>query len=66
MQWAKDRAFEYVENGDVQGAYASFASDLNKHDETRGHDALTIGMMLLMSGHLANAEAMRKFIDDFN
>jgi hypothetical protein len=66
LEWCKTRAHEYLVNGDVQNAYASMASDLNKHPETQGHPAITLGMMLMMSGHLSSVPEMRKFIDGFN
>ncbi len=37
LQWCKDRALEYVNNGDLTTAYASMASNLNKHKETEMH-----------------------------
>ncbi len=66
LQWCKDRALEYVNAGDTSQAYASFASDMNKHSETKDHPALKLGMMMLMGGHLDGVEKMRKWINDFN
>lgn len=66
MAWAKQRALEYVEYGDVSNAFSSMASDLGKHPETKGHPGIQLGMMQLMSGHLNSPEAMRKFIEGFN
>jgi len=66
MDWAKTRALEYVEKGDLQGAFQSMASDLQKHEETRGHAGIHLGMMLLMQGHLDNSLKMREFIEGFN
>jgi len=40
MAWAKRRALEYVDTGDVKNAFASMASDLGKHPETEGHAAI--------------------------
>lgn len=31
LTWCKQQALEYVDRGDVQGAFASMTSDLNKH-----------------------------------
>ena len=36
LQWAKDRALEYADMGDVANAMASLGSDLNKHPDTKG------------------------------
>ena len=66
LQWAKDRALEYVDAGDVQNAFASMASDLNKHPETQGHAGLELGMMQLMAGMLSTPAQMRHFIEGFN
>lgn len=66
LDWCKSRALEYVNNGDIQNAYASMASDLGKHPETAGHAGIQLGMMMLMGGQLSSPEAMRKFIDGFN
>jgi hypothetical protein len=66
LEWCKKRAHEYLDNGDVPNAYASMASDLNKHPETEGHSAIQIGMMMIMAGHLSSPAEMGKFIDGFN
>lgn len=66
LQWCKQRALELCDAGDLQGAYASMASDLNKHPDTEGHPAIQVGMMLMMGGHLSTHIAMRKFIEGFN
>lgn len=64
--WCKQRARGYLDSGDVQNAYASMASDLSKHPETEGHSAISLGLMLMMSGHLSSPVEMRRFIDGFN
>jgi hypothetical protein len=66
MAWCKQRALEELDRGDVANAYASMASDLGKHDETRGHAAIGLGMAMLMSGHLSTPSKMREFINGFN
>ncbi len=66
LNWCKERALEYVKKGDLNGAYASFTSDMRKHPETENHAALGLGAMLLMSGHLGIADEMEKFITGFN
>jgi hypothetical protein len=35
LAWAKARALEYLDKGDLESAVASMGSDLGKHDETR-------------------------------
>lgn len=43
-------------------------SDLGKHPETASSASMggTLGMGLLLSGHLSTPEAGRKFIEGFN
>lgn len=66
LQWCKDRALEYVETGDLTNAFASFTSDMSKHEETSGHSALQLGTMLMVGGQLATSPDMRKWIEGFN
>lgn len=66
MAWCKQRALEYVERGDLQNAYASMTGDLNKHEETRNHPAIALGLQLMMIGDLGTSDKMRKFIEGFN
>ncbi len=66
IQWCKDRALEYVERGLLGEAVASMLSDLKKHDETREHAAIPLTMDLMMSGHLATPEDVRRHIEGFN
>jgi hypothetical protein len=66
MQWCKARALEYVESGDVQGAFASMASDLSKHPDTANHVGIQLGMMQLMGGMLQTPAQMQKFIEGFH
>ncbi len=62
LAWCKRRALEYLPD-DPDQAFASMASDLSKHDETRGHAAMKLGMMLLVSGNMPD---MRTFIEGVN
>ena len=66
LQWCKDRALEYVNNGEFTNAVASMASDLSEHPETEGHAGIQLGLGLLMMGSLNTAEETRKFIEGFN
>lgn len=66
LQWCKDRAIEYVQQGDVTNAAASFMSDMDKHDETRNHAALKLMATMLFTGQLNSPDEMRKFILGFN
>lgn len=66
LTWCKQRAIEYVEQKDMQQAFASFQSDMRKHPETAGHVALEMGTMLFFGGHLSNERQMREWINGFN
>jgi len=66
LEWCKRRALEYVDSGDLNQALASMGSDLGKHEETRNHAGIKLGMMMLMSGQLSTPDKMRKFIEGFN
>ena len=65
LAWAKARALEYVDRGDLQNAVASMASDLTKHGAFRGASyqrATLIGSSEISKG----AEAVRRWINGFN
>lgn len=66
LAWCKKRALEYVDNNDLQQAYMSMASDLQKHEETVNHVGIELGMMQMMGGMLKSAHDMLNFIDGFN
>jgi len=66
LNWCKQRALEYVKIGGLQQAFASFQSDMMKHDETANHFALQMGTMLLISGNLASQSQMENWIVGFN
>lgn len=66
LEWCKKRALEYCDQGDIKNAFASMGSDLEKHDETRNHSGINLGILLMMSGQLSTVDKMRKFIEGFN
>lgn len=66
VKWCKERALEYCKAGDINQALASMGSDLDKHDETRGHPAMQLGLIQLMGGMISTPEQMEKFINGFN
>lgn len=66
LQWCKDRANQYVDNGALHNAFASFQSDMTKHPETNGHLALELGTILLLGGHLSTEHQMREWINGTN
>jgi hypothetical protein len=62
LQWAKNRAMEYVNAGDYRNAVTSMMSDLNKHDDLRA-SAMTCVMLMPMVKDRASAT---KFVQGFN
>lgn len=66
VEWCKARAKEYLAAGNVTDAYTSMCSDLNKHEETKDHPAIGLGLMMMMGGHLSSVSEMERFIDGFN
>lgn len=66
LAWAKARALQYVEIGELQNAFTSLGSDLSKHPETNNPELMMLGMRLLAGGALATPEAMRLWIEGFN
>lgn len=66
LQWAKDRAYEYCDKGDMTQALASFNSDMKKHDQLKNHIALEMMNMQVMGGLIKDAQQLRGFIEGFN
>lgn len=65
LAWAKARALELVDAGELSDALTSITSDLRKHPELAGHLGIELGMMLAMTGHLRTPEEMREWIEGF-
>jgi hypothetical protein len=64
LAWCKARAMEYARIGDLQNAYASMGSDLDKHPETaNSHPALLALGMLFVIKH--DADGLRRWIEGF-
>lgn len=66
VQWAKERAEEYLAQGYINNAFASMVADLKKETATQDHPGITLGMQMIIGGHLSSVDAMRKFINGFN
>lgn len=56
LEWCKQRANKYVEQNDLQQAFASFQSDMTKE----------MGTILLLGGHLSSQHQMKEWINGFN
>jgi hypothetical protein len=63
LQWAKGRALDYLDAGNLRDAWASFVSDLGKHPDTAGHMAIELGMLEMMIGGLNTADKLRHHIE---
>jgi len=65
LEWAIDRALEYYDMGDKDGAMTSFISDVGKHDGTAHIQTNSATMMILMMnlnrGRSEFEKAMRGF-----
>lgn len=66
LEWCKERAYEYLDDGDVGNALASIMSDIGKHPETQNHAGIELTGMLMFGGHLQTTEQVRKHIEGFN
>lgn len=66
LAWCKKRALEYVEQGEIENAWASMVSDMNKHPKTKNHIGIELGSIQLMSGMIKTPDQMRHFIEGFN
>jgi hypothetical protein len=66
LDWCIGRAMEYADRGDWVNAWASFASDVGKHDGTShigGHPLLGMAML---SGRYDRTALFREFITGWN
>jgi hypothetical protein len=66
LAWAKQRALQYVAQGDLADAFQSFLSDMSKHDQLENHIGLKAGATLFYHGHLNTPEAMKNHIEGYN
>lgn len=68
LQWCKDRALEYADQGDTASAMSSLGSDLAKHPETKSSTHIVAELMapLAMMGEFEKPGELRKFIEGFN
>jgi hypothetical protein len=64
LAWAKQRALEYVDRGEMANAIASMISDLGKHPELE--HARALAPLLMFTADVRNPESVRRFIEGFN
>lgn len=63
LAWAKQRALEYLDAGDLANAVASMGSDLDKHPELGCNPYLIqLAMLHIISG---DAREVRRWIECF-
>lgn len=67
LAWAKQRALEYVDAGDLVNAVASMGSDLDKHPETKLDGAkmgtlMYVAMFRITEG---DVQGVREWIEGF-
>jgi hypothetical protein len=65
LAWAKQRAFEYLDAGDLKNACASMMSDLCMHPDFVGgsYDSLNVLGIMYASQH--DDAGMRRWIEGF-
>ncbi len=63
LRFCKQQALEYCATGDVVTAWTTLRECLLHHPETRNHEAIFIGTLLLTMGQLDSPQKMREFIE---
>tara|TARA_R110000744_G_scaffold338330_1_gene443527 strand:- start:51 stop:272 length:222 start_codon:yes stop_codon:yes gene_type:complete len=67
LQWAKDRAKELLNAGDIAGGMASFTSDMGKHEATNETLQNGISQAIIMQALMTNnARECVDCVDGFN
>lgn len=66
LAWCKRRAYEYLDQGDVQNAITSMMSDLQKHEETKTIAGGTIDLIGFWAATSHDKQAAKRYIDGFN
>ena len=69
LQWCKDRAMAYVNEGNLMEAVTSMMSDLGKHPETaeRSGGALAmLGLLALQQAQQGDRDGVIRYIKGFN
>ncbi len=66
LEWCKQRARQYVDDGALSDAVASMASDLRKHPDTDGPHIPVLVLIGAMDAQRGDANAVRRWVDGFN
>jgi hypothetical protein len=64
LAWAKRRALEYLDRGEVSNAIASMGSDMEKHDDFKGVFQKLFPLALTYVIH-NDHDGVRRFIEGF-
>lgn len=64
IEFARYRALQYVERGDLRNALSSLRSDLNKHPKTSQHPAITDSVAEQIEGRLNQPLEVRRYIEN--
>lgn len=65
LEWAKERARQYLDAGDPANAVTSLLSDLTKHEELCGHPGIELGVLELFGGRLKTPDQIRRWVEGF-
>jgi hypothetical protein len=63
LDWAKARALEYLDAGDLANAVSSMGSDLGKHPELKPNAGLVVYALHLVMRH--DRDGVRRWIEGF-
>lgn len=66
LAWCKERAFEYVDRGEIREGLTSMFSDVSKHERGKNHPGIQMGIGLMVIGALSSPREARRFIEGFN
>lgn len=69
LNWCKQRAREYVQQGDLLNAVTSMMSDLGKHPETKevgGGAMAMLGVLALQQAMSGDRDGVVRYIEGFN
>lgn len=57
LQWCKDRALEYLNNGLIADGMASFISDMAKHEGTNASLNNGLSTLIIVQAIMSNSQA---------
>lgn len=65
LAWAKRRALEYLDAGDLQQAFTSMGSDLSKHPDLKTNASAVLDQLGLLHVLNGDREGLRRWIEGF-